>query len=210
MNATQFEGRDPIGDPIMEAQFNTISPENALKWQSIDPVARTHTISIRRINTLPLARNNVFIVGHRPVWHSQTPRWASNTLQAPHPRGSVTACTTISGRWSAATRAHQRMGRSQRSAERRRNHAPVTVVSDHRRRRHRSSSSPMRRTNASSITTTISENEAKRKGAVELMRKLKRLEFRSPVWPAGPPKSTARMPRRKRRRSRPLRHWDSR
>lgn len=29
LNATQFEGHDPIADPIIEAQFNAISPENA-------------------------------------------------------------------------------------------------------------------------------------------------------------------------------------
>ena len=37
LNPAQFEERDPRSKPIIAAQFNTISPENALKWQSIHP-----------------------------------------------------------------------------------------------------------------------------------------------------------------------------
>ena len=85
---------------------------------------------------------------------------------------------TISGRWSVATRGtHRRMGRSQRSAKRRRDNAAVTVVSDHRRRLYREGL-PVRPyeadPNAQLYYNDYSlENEAKRKGAVALMRKLK-------------------------------------
>lgn len=35
LNPAQFEERDPRGNPIIAAQFSSISTENALKWQSI-------------------------------------------------------------------------------------------------------------------------------------------------------------------------------
>lgn len=35
LNQAQFEERDPRAKPIIPAHFDTISPENALKWQSL-------------------------------------------------------------------------------------------------------------------------------------------------------------------------------
>ena len=35
INQSQFEEKDARGDSVIAAQFNTISPENALKWESI-------------------------------------------------------------------------------------------------------------------------------------------------------------------------------
>ena len=42
LNTAQFEDRDPIADPIIESQFDTISPENDLKWQLIHPTLDQH------------------------------------------------------------------------------------------------------------------------------------------------------------------------
>ena len=75
VNAAQFEGRDPIGDPIIEAQFNTISPENALKWQSIHPSPDTYNFEPADKYVAFGEKHKMFIVGHCLVWHSQTPRW---------------------------------------------------------------------------------------------------------------------------------------
>ncbi len=43
LNTAQFEDRDSLTDPIIESQFNQISPENALKWQSVHPETDKYT-----------------------------------------------------------------------------------------------------------------------------------------------------------------------
>src|SRR5881296_44474 len=37
LNAEQFSGRDTLGAALVTAQFNAITPENALKWESLHP-----------------------------------------------------------------------------------------------------------------------------------------------------------------------------
>jgi len=75
LNQRQFEEKDPRAAGIVAAQFNTISPENVMKWEVIHPVW-TATISDPPTSTWPSGRSTrCFIVGHNLVWHSQVPRW---------------------------------------------------------------------------------------------------------------------------------------
>ena len=74
VNSLQFEGRDPIADPIIESQFNQISPENALKWQSVHPSTDTYTFDDADKYVAFGEKHKMFILGHCLVWHSQTPR----------------------------------------------------------------------------------------------------------------------------------------
>ena len=39
MNDAQITGEDQSGDALIESQFNSISPENALKWIVVHPAA---------------------------------------------------------------------------------------------------------------------------------------------------------------------------
>jgi endo-1,4-beta-xylanase len=75
LNRAQFEERDPRGNPIIAGQFNTISPENALKWQSLHP--RPDAYDFRQADEyLEFGeKHGMFIIGHTLVWHSQTPQW---------------------------------------------------------------------------------------------------------------------------------------
>ena len=75
MNPAQFEERDPRGNPIIAAQFNSISPENALKWQSIHPRPDGYNFDPADHYVAFGEKYKMFIVGHCLVWHSQTPRW---------------------------------------------------------------------------------------------------------------------------------------
>jgi len=75
LNTAQFEERDPIADPIVAAQFNTISPENALKWQSLHPSPDTYNFDQADQYVAFGEKYKMFIVGHNLIWHSQTPRW---------------------------------------------------------------------------------------------------------------------------------------
>jgi endo-1,4-beta-xylanase len=75
LNPAQFEERDPRADPIVEAQFNTISPENALKWQSVHPRPDTYNFGPSDSYVAFGQKYKMFIIGHCLVWHSQVPRW---------------------------------------------------------------------------------------------------------------------------------------
>src|ERR1039457_2955084 len=74
-NTAQIEERDPIADPIIAAQFNTISPENALKWQSVHPTPDSYAFDQADRYVAFGEKHKMFIVGQCLVWHSQTPRW---------------------------------------------------------------------------------------------------------------------------------------
>jgi endo-1,4-beta-xylanase len=75
VNQMQFEERDARGDAIIAAQFNTISPENALKWGSIHPQPNAYNFDPADRYVAFGERNKMFVIGHCLVWHSQTPRW---------------------------------------------------------------------------------------------------------------------------------------
>jgi endo-1,4-beta-xylanase len=75
LNPAQFEERDPRGNPIIAAQFSSISPENALKWQSIHPRQDGYNFDPADHYVAFGEKYKMFIVGHCLVWHSQTPRW---------------------------------------------------------------------------------------------------------------------------------------
>lgn len=75
LNANQFSGRDRRGGDIAKSHFNTISPENTLKWQSLQPVEGNFTFSGADKYVEFGVKNKMFIVGHTLVWHNQTPKW---------------------------------------------------------------------------------------------------------------------------------------
>jgi len=75
VNQAQFEDRDPRGGPIIAGQFNTISPENALKWTAIHPGADAYNFAPADRYVAFGEKHKMFIVGHCLIWHSQVPRW---------------------------------------------------------------------------------------------------------------------------------------
>jgi endo-1,4-beta-xylanase len=81
VNAAQFEERDGRGDAIIEAQFNTISPENALKWQSVHPRPDSYNFDLSDRYVAFGERYKMFIVGHCLVWHSQVPQWVFRDVE---------------------------------------------------------------------------------------------------------------------------------
>jgi len=75
LNQAQFEDRDTRGDAIILAQFNSITPENALKWESIHPRVDGYNFDPADRYVAFGEKHGMFIVGHCLVWHSQTPHW---------------------------------------------------------------------------------------------------------------------------------------
>ena len=75
VNQAQFEEKDTRGAAIVKAQFNTISPENVLKWESVHPRVDGYNFEPADHYVEFGEKNKMFIIGHTLVWHSQTPRW---------------------------------------------------------------------------------------------------------------------------------------
>ena len=75
MNTAQITGRDTRGDAIIASQFDSISPENCLKWENVQPQPDKYDFTLADPYVAFGEKHHMFIVGHNLVWHSQTPAW---------------------------------------------------------------------------------------------------------------------------------------
>jgi endo-1,4-beta-xylanase len=75
INAEQIMGRDERGEAIIEEQFNSISPENALKWESVHPLPGKYDFALADQYVEFGEKHHMYIVGHNLVWHNQVPAW---------------------------------------------------------------------------------------------------------------------------------------
>jgi endo-1,4-beta-xylanase len=75
LNESQFTGENAREAALVAAQFDSISPENCLKWESVHPETNRYNFGPADRYVEFGLKNHMFIVGHNLVWHSQTPRW---------------------------------------------------------------------------------------------------------------------------------------
>ncbi len=75
LNRAQIFEKDAVGANIVKTQFSTISPENILKWGSVHPQADKYDFDAADRYVEFGERNKMFIVGHTLIWHNQTPEW---------------------------------------------------------------------------------------------------------------------------------------
>jgi endo-1,4-beta-xylanase len=75
INQRQFEGADPAALDIITKQFNQVSPENVLKFQSTQPAADRYTFDAADRYVQFGIDHRMQVVGHNLVWHSQTGAW---------------------------------------------------------------------------------------------------------------------------------------
>jgi endo-1,4-beta-xylanase len=75
VNTNQIFEHDTRGVPIIKSQFDSISPENALKWGPIHPEPDQYNFGPADRYVEFGETNHMAIIGHTLVWHSQTPRW---------------------------------------------------------------------------------------------------------------------------------------
>ncbi|MDH3208759.1 MAG: endo-1,4-beta-xylanase, partial [Gemmatimonadota bacterium] len=59
----------------LKKQFNVVTPENAMKWESLRPSRDTFDFAPSDELVDVAATNNQFVHGHTLVWHSQLPEW---------------------------------------------------------------------------------------------------------------------------------------
>jgi endo-1,4-beta-xylanase len=75
INEAQIAGTDARGAALAATQFDSISPENALKWERIHPKPDTYNFELADKYVAFGEEHHMFTVGHCLIWHSQVPDW---------------------------------------------------------------------------------------------------------------------------------------
>jgi len=75
INNSHFSGRDDKGVALIKQQFNTISPENVLKFGPLHPQENVYNWKPADDYVDFGVQNKLFTIGHTLVWHSQAPDW---------------------------------------------------------------------------------------------------------------------------------------
>ncbi len=75
LNRWQTMGIDTTSLEIAKTQFNALTSENDMKWEMIHPKPGQYNFEAVDKFVEFGQENNMFLVGHTLVWHSQTPRW---------------------------------------------------------------------------------------------------------------------------------------
>jgi len=75
LNESQFTETNATQAALIKQQFNSITPENVMKWAKIQPTPGNFDFDPVDRYVEFGERHGMFIIGHTLVWHSQTPRW---------------------------------------------------------------------------------------------------------------------------------------
>ena len=75
INLAQIFEQDERGMPIIARQFNSVTPENVLKWALVHPQPDQYDFTAADRYVEFGLQHKMFIVGHCLIWHNQTPRW---------------------------------------------------------------------------------------------------------------------------------------
>ncbi|HYK21611.1 MAG TPA: endo-1,4-beta-xylanase [Pyrinomonadaceae bacterium] len=75
LNPRQFFEQDRRAVEIVTTHFNTITPENVLKWALVHPEPARYDFKAADRFVEFGEKHGMFIVGHTLVWHNQTPPW---------------------------------------------------------------------------------------------------------------------------------------
>ena len=75
LNRRQIFENDLRGAEIIKTHFNSITPENVLKWALVHPEPARYDFEAPDRFVKFGEKHGMFIVGHTLVWHNQTPAW---------------------------------------------------------------------------------------------------------------------------------------
>ncbi|WP_211096965.1 endo-1,4-beta-xylanase [Neolewinella litorea] len=79
INRDQILGSDTAALRVLEREFTSITPENIMKWENIQPGPEEFDWAPADAYVDLGERLNMWIVGHTLVWHSQLPDYVSET-----------------------------------------------------------------------------------------------------------------------------------
>ncbi|MDR8393356.1 endo-1,4-beta-xylanase [Aliifodinibius sp. S!AR15-10] len=75
LNRWQIGEENSQSTPLIAKHFNTITPENLMKWSRIHPQPNEYSFEAADRFVEFGEKHDMFIVGHTLVWHSQIPDW---------------------------------------------------------------------------------------------------------------------------------------
>jgi endo-1,4-beta-xylanase len=81
ISSNQIIGKDSASQTLLLQHFNSITPENAMKWERIHPKPGVFVFDTADRFVSMGEANHMFIVGHCLLWHQQTPDWVFKDAQ---------------------------------------------------------------------------------------------------------------------------------
>src|SRR5271155_1837381 len=72
LNQSVFSEQNQAEAALVKKQFNTISPENVLKWEAVHPQPDSFGFSTADRYVEFGEKSKMFIIGHNLIWHQQT------------------------------------------------------------------------------------------------------------------------------------------
>lgn len=81
LNAEQICGKEPEAMSVVEKHFNSITPENILKWEEVHPEPDRYNFDAVDRYVAFGEKHQMHIIGHNLVWWHQTPDWVFRDKQ---------------------------------------------------------------------------------------------------------------------------------
>ena len=81
VNLAQVTGKEPGADSLMSFHFNSLTPENGLKWALVHPEKERFDFAFGDAFVEKGKALNAYLVGHTLVWHQQTPKWVFEEME---------------------------------------------------------------------------------------------------------------------------------
>ena len=75
LSADQIFGNEPEAMALVARHFNSITPENILKWEEVHPKPGQYNFEAADRYVAYGEKHKMHIIGHTLVWHNQTPEW---------------------------------------------------------------------------------------------------------------------------------------
>ena len=75
LSADQIFGKEPEAMALVARHFNSITPENILKWEEIHPQTGQYNFEAADRYVAFGEKHKMHIIGHTLVWYHQTPDW---------------------------------------------------------------------------------------------------------------------------------------
>lgn len=75
LNLEQISGKEPEAMEVVTEHFNSITPENIMKWEEVHPKPGQYNFEMTDRYVAFGEKHKMQIIGHTLVWHNQVPDW---------------------------------------------------------------------------------------------------------------------------------------
>lgn len=82
LNEQQITASDTAAIRLIKTEFNTITPENCMKWEKIHPFPDTFNFEVSDQFVKLGDTYNMNVIGHTLVWHSQLAPWMNQVTDS--------------------------------------------------------------------------------------------------------------------------------